>query len=786
MPIQEIHLIHHTHADFGFTDLPSTAFEFLPRYVGEALRIAAKTAAFPEAARLHFTCEVGYGVEDFLQSATLEQRTQFDALVRAGQFEVGAMPFHTTALLGDAEWQALLKRSTPLFERYAPRTCFQNDINGLPWGLIPSLKARGVKYVMMGINTYSGGVPQKPPVAFWWEGPDGSRLLTWLGFHYCAGYNFFFEGEWRVGPVPSYADVWFNSPSGREIFDDAPATLAAAHRHLQKKLAQEMEHYPHRTLGLQFTNMWRMDNDPPCEQLCHFVKAWNEAGYSPALRLSTPAKFLAQLEREAGASLPVVRGDWGEWWADGVTSMPAETALAQRTKKLLADIPRAAELLQSPADWERRLADLWRRIGLYTEHTFCSYNSLAQPYHPLTLGSWAQKANFAYQSDEDARVLQTTILREGPAYVPFSRTRGFTVLNPGHQARSGWVEISTAALRQPANAVRDLASGEVFALEEIIEPSWSAPDPKLPRPFEVPDDIFSFRSTISRFFCPPLAPGANRRFELIQTEVKKANVSASDANAEFTWQWNASKGLLSSLRHVPSAHELIAPDAPFGLGQPVFELPQGFGARETLINRKPCETVRETPRLLKWSPAWHPQGARYVSVWDHPHCLRIEQRWDFPASAGLIELTSTFWLKETLAPQAIYLAFPFHVSASEAYYYSLGHRTRVGADQMPDTCGEYQAVSDGVEFVSPKVSVALATVDTPLGCFDSIAMRNGRVSFTPDNAHFYTIVTQNYWVTNFPHTKAAKLVVRHLIHCAKGRSHDLGKLDSYLWAFPSA
>jgi hypothetical protein len=46
MPIQEIHLIHHTPADFGFTDLPPTAFESLPRYVGDALRIPAKTAAF--------------------------------------------------------------------------------------------------------------------------------------------------------------------------------------------------------------------------------------------------------------------------------------------------------------------------------------------------------------------------------------------------------------------------------------------------------------------------------------------------------------------------------------------------------------------------------------------------------------------------------------------------------------------------------------------------------------------------------------------------------------------
>ena len=783
--MKEIHLIHHTHADYGYTDLPSTSFGFLNRYLHDALAIAERTADFPEPARMHYTCEIGYQAEDFIKGASAEEQARFDALVQSGQFEVGAMPFHTTALLGDAEWQALLSRSKPVFERFSPRTCFQNDINGLPWGLIPLLKARGVKYVMMGINTYSGGVPRKPPFAFWWEGPDGSRLLTWLGLHYCAGYNLFYDGLWRVGPVPAFADVWFNPPSGREIFDETPAALAAAHEHLQKVLATDFADYPHQTLGVQVTNMWRMDNDPPCEQLCHFVKAWNEAGYSPSLRLSTPARFLAQLEVEAGASLPVIRGDWGEWWADGVTSMPTETALAQRTKELLADIPSAAELLGSPIHWKCRLADLWRQIGLYTEHTFCSFNSMAQPYHPLTMGGWAQKANLAYQSDEDARVLQATIIREASSYVPFSRTRRLTVLNPGKETRSGWVEISTAALRQPANAVRDLSSGEIFAMEEIVEPVWSAPDPNLPRPFEVPDDIFSFHPSVSRFFSPPLAAGKSRRFELIQTEVKKHHPPSSGANADFAWEWDEAKGLLASLRHVPSAHELIAADALFGFGQPVFELPQGFGARETLMSRSPCETIHETPRFLSWSPAWHPQGARYVSIWEHPHCHRIEQSWDFPACAGRIELTTTFWLKETFAPQTIYLAFPFHVPESEAVYYSLGRLTRVGTDQMPGTCGEYHAVNDGVEFVGPEVSIALGTVDTPLGCFESIAMRNGRVSFTPSNAHFYPVVTSNYWVTNFPHTKAAKLVVRHPIHCAKGLSHGLGKLRRGLWAYPS-
>jgi hypothetical protein len=787
MSIEEIHIIHHTHADFGYTDLPSTAFGFLKDYLRDALGIAVRTADFPEEARLHYTCEITWPVEEFLRAATAGERAQWDALVRSGQLEIGAMPFHITPLLGTEEWCELMRQAAPLRAKHPLRTCFQNDVNGLPWGLIPSFKEHGVEFVMMGVNTYSGSVPQPPPAAFWWEGPDGHRVLTWLGYHYCSAYNFFYEGEWRRGPVPSYADVWFNPPVGREIFDDSPAALKSAHAHLQAKLAAELAHYPHRTLGLQFTNMWRMDNDPPCEQLCYFVKSWNEAGLTPRLRLSTPAKFLSQLRNEAGVQLPVVRGDWGNWWADGVASMPTETALAQRAKAQLADIPSAKALLKSAAAIDSQVTSAWRNVALYTEHTFASWDSLANPYQPLTLGGFAQKADFAYRADEEARLARASVIRESPFYRPFSQTRNFTVLNPGAHPRSGWVEISAQALRSPANAARDLATGEIIPLETVLAPNWSAPDPSAPRPFEIPDDIFSFQPMTLSFYCANLAAGKSRRFELLQTDLPVAAIaSEAGRSAELSWRWNPRRGLFDSLRHDPTGSELIDACAPFGLGQPVFELPQGFGAREILLQRKPCGTRRETPTLIEAAALASHHGARYRVVWRHENCHRIEQCWDLPRSTSRVELTSTFWFKENLAPQAVYLAFPFHVPDSEAVYYSLGHRTRVGLDQMPNTCGEYQAVEDGVEFVSPELSLALGTQDAPLGCFESLSMRTGRPVFTPQNAHFYSLVTQNYWVTNFSHTKAARLTLRHIFQPFKGHDFHLRSINAGLWSFPSA
>jgi len=804
MSISEIHIIHHTHVDLGYTDLPSTALDFLGSYVRDAIRIAKKTATFPEEARLHWTCEVAWQAESFLRTATSREKFAFGELVDSGRFELGAMPFNITPLLGEAEWDALADRLRPLTERFHPRTCFQNDINGLPWGLIPKFKAGGIDNVMMGMNGYSGGSPFPIPSAFWWEGPQGERILTWIGYHYCTAYNFFYDGEWRRGPVPSYSDIWFNPPQGREIFDDRPAALRAAKAHLDTKLARGLPGYPHKALALQFTNMWRMDNDPPSEQLCRFVRAWNAAGYSPRLRLSTPSIFMDVLRAEGGAKLPVHRGDWTNWWADGPASMPFETSLAQEAKRRLADLRPGASFLSSKADVAALASSAWYNSAMYTEHTSTGWDSLAQPYKALNLGGVAQKSDYAYRADEESRVARAVVVRKSSVYWTFSRTARIAVFNPGEQPRSGWAEISAQALRTKANAARDLVSGEVLPLETTFAPNWSAPDENSPRPFEVPDDVFSFQPHKLRFRCAGVESGELRRFELVQmdaTEYAQAftSAAATGKNVHFSWSWGkgaevagagagaGNSPVVSPDVRLADGSPLVDAQSPWNLGEVIVEKAEGFGAREKLLNRSLASFTYEKPEAVSWQAEPSAYGSRYLRAWDHPSCRRIEQSWFFPAMEPRIEITTTFWLRESFEPLGLYIAFPFALPDAEARYWSLGVKTRVGHDQMAKACGEFACVGEGVEFVNRRRSIALSTIDTPLVCFESLATRSGRTTFVPKNASCFSIVSQNYWVTNFPHTRPAKLMVRHIIQtgaAGKESVNTLASLNDELWTIP--
>ena len=66
-------------------------------------------------------------------------------------------------------------------------SAMQNDVPGYPWAYPQILRKSGVRYLLTGINTILGGGFPLPPThnPFYWEGVDGSRVLTMVQDGYC-------------------------------------------------------------------------------------------------------------------------------------------------------------------------------------------------------------------------------------------------------------------------------------------------------------------------------------------------------------------------------------------------------------------------------------------------------------------------------------------------------------------------------------------------------------------------------------------------------------------------
>ena len=96
--IKKIHLIHHTHFDIGYTDLPEEVVQQHVCNIDMAIRLAQKNPAF------RWTLESGSFVEYYLARRSSEAGEALLSLLRSGQFEVEALNMQMlTETAGSAE-----------------------------------------------------------------------------------------------------------------------------------------------------------------------------------------------------------------------------------------------------------------------------------------------------------------------------------------------------------------------------------------------------------------------------------------------------------------------------------------------------------------------------------------------------------------------------------------------------------------------------------------------------------------------------------------------------------
>jgi alpha-mannosidase len=145
----------------------------------------------------------------------------------------------------------------------------------------------------------------------------------------------------------------------------------------------------------------RVDNGPPDIEISDFVRRWNEEGQSPHLKLVAHREF-AKVLRQQQAELPVLRGEWMDWWCDGAASTAFETAVNREAHMVL----RSAEVLASWASFlglqqpygRDRAGEAYELSSLYDEHTWGAYASVAAPDDPWTKGQENAKAAYAFRA----------------------------------------------------------------------------------------------------------------------------------------------------------------------------------------------------------------------------------------------------------------------------------------------------------------------------------------------------------------------------------------------------
>ncbi len=309
-----------THFDIGFTEL---ARELMKRYSGKMLRdILVTCRSTSDRGDKKFIWTFAAWV--FLQTlANAEEKDRKEAieLIKNGQMKIHALPFTMhTEFLGLEELNRVCNYAKKAKERYGiemPIAAKMTDVPGHTHILPTILANAGVKFLHLGVN--SASKPVDLPLLFWWEGPDGSRVLT---FYNKGGY-----GSDLMPPKDWEFPVWLALvQSNDNIGPQSPEIV----ENLEKKI--------HAVLPDTKMVVGTMDD------------------------------FYREISRCDLSRLPVIRSDFADTWIHGVGSYPKEVASLRRNRNRVCALQTLASL--KGLDVRDIVEEIYENAILFGEHTW--------------------------------------------------------------------------------------------------------------------------------------------------------------------------------------------------------------------------------------------------------------------------------------------------------------------------------------------------------------------------------------------------------------------------------
>lgn len=181
--VEEVVVVFKTHFDIGYTDLASNVVQrYRTTMIDDALKVVDQNRDLPPAQQFVWTIP-GWPAAKILEDwpgQSPDRQARIRQAFQEGRFVVHALPFTThTELLEPEDLVRGLGFSTRLarsLELELPRDAKMTDVPSHSWVLPTLLRHAGVDFLHLGCNAASRS-PEVPRL-FWWEGPDGSRLLT--------------------------------------------------------------------------------------------------------------------------------------------------------------------------------------------------------------------------------------------------------------------------------------------------------------------------------------------------------------------------------------------------------------------------------------------------------------------------------------------------------------------------------------------------------------------------------------------------------------------------------
>ena len=719
--LSQIVVVFKTHFDIGYTDMASNIVQrYRTTMMDKALEVVDKNRDLPPEQQFVWTVS-GWPMHKILQDwpgQSPQRKERVEKALREGRFVVHGLPFTTHTELFEAEdlvrglgYSARLTRRLGLD---LPRDGKMTDVPEHTWMMATLLKQAGIDFMMIGCN--GGSAPLKVPWLYWWEGPDGSRVLTFYSPEYGT----------ELAPPPGWPyRTWLAClHTGDNHGPPRPDEVKAV-------LDQAAKQFP----GVK-------------------VRIGRLSDFGDAILAEKP-------------DLPVIRSDSPDTWIHGPMSDPAGAKLARNTRPLIA----ATEALNTQlrgwgvtvSDNTAAIADAYEQSLLYGEHTWGGSigwignkfgfgeefkKERAAGRFERIEGSWdehtayIQKAHqiIAPELQRNLQCMARAVKAEGPRVV---------VYNPLPWKRSGVVSLESVGSAPEAlkavdggKAFRvDLAAGHLSFVAHDIPP-------------------MGYRTFVAAPW-PAVEPAPSGHFDLH---------SATMESPFFAAKLDPSRGIVLSLVDKRSGRELAANTDGLGLGQYLYERFDKDRTMEWCTNY-----VRPGNLWADFYKPGQPPSAQfpYQAASPKDFKVRFEETvasvnavMEAAATANLPAVTTRLilyrdqpWadLEITLHdkpfepwPEAGWLCLPLNVKTPQYRLGRLGSIIDPTRDILTGANRHLFGINTGVSLTAERGrGDGLCSIDYPLVSLDTPGCWRYSLDFVPKRPVAYVNLFNNQWNTNF-------------------------------------
>lgn len=527
--VERVIIIYKTHFDIGYSErVQQVVHDYRTSMADLVLNAIEKNRDQPKDKQFVWTVS-GWPMKQIIWDGQEPGRKQkIEQAIRDGNLAVHAWPFTIHTETADIEDLVRgMNISSTIARNYGKPLSISaktTDVPGQSW-IIPTLFTHaGIKFYHFGgpvVNQEFG----LPPL-FWWEGPDGSRLLTLYNNNY--------------GSTPLPPDNWpfktwiYLNMTGDNQGPPNPETVA-----------KDMEFYKNRGIEAKVGTM----ND-----------------------------FASLILKEDLSKVPVIRTDIGDPWIHGSMSMPEACKLAQNIRPQIGGLDQLNTLeriwgIYRP-DISKTIAQAYEQSLLFSEHTWGLANQhyVKVQYGKAWLELWEKGLPAQYRLmesswDDHAGYIKNVRELVGSPYYDAVATladnvkvsgKRIVVYNPLPWKRDGELEFDTR-----------LIFGNDFVSLKPVDGGYALP---VAHEYPAIEDV----APMSRFVVKDIPPMGYRTFIASEEkaplpELKSYKDAETIESPFFKATLDSKKGRIGSLIDKRTGKELVDSNAPQGFGQYFYE-----------------------------------------------------------------------------------------------------------------------------------------------------------------------------------------------------------------------